>query len=60
MLAAFVGYKITGVAGAAVAAGAIFLPSFLLMLSILPWLERFRSLKWVRAAMRRVSPAGRV
>jgi chromate transporter len=57
MLAAFVGYKVAGVAGAAVAAGAIFLPSFLLMLSILPWLERFRSLKWVRAAMRGISPA---
>jgi chromate transporter len=57
MLAAFVGYKVAGVAGAAVAAGAIFLPSFILLLSILPWLERFRSLKWVRAAMRGVSPA---
>jgi chromate transporter len=57
MLAAFVGYKVAGVAGAAVAAGAIFLPSFLLMMSILPWLERFRALKWVRAAMRGVAPA---
>jgi chromate transporter len=57
MLAAFVGYKVAGVAGAAVAAGAIFLPSFVLLMSILPWLERFRALKWVRAAMRGVSPA---
>jgi chromate transporter len=57
MLAAFVGFKVAGVAGAAVAAGAIFLPSFVLLLSILPWLERFRALKWVRAAMRGVSPA---
>jgi len=57
MLAAFVGYKVAGVAGAAVAAGAIFLPSFVLLLSILPWLERFRALKWVRAAMRGVGPA---
>ena len=57
MLAAFVGYKVAGVAGAAVAAGAIFLPSFVLLLSILPWLERFRALKWVRAAMRGVAPA---
>ncbi|HEX5094335.1 MAG TPA: chromate efflux transporter [Burkholderiales bacterium] len=57
MVAAFVGYKVGGVAGAAVAAGAIFLPSFLLMMSILPWLERFRALKWVKAAMRGVSPA---
>lgn len=57
MLAAFVGYKVAGVAGAAVAAGAIFLPSFALLISILPWLERFRALQWVRAAMRGVSPA---
>jgi len=57
MLAAFVGYKVAGVAGAAVGAGAIFLPSFVLLLSILPWLERFRALKWVRAAMRGVGPA---
>jgi chromate transport protein ChrA len=28
-----------------------------LLMSILPWLERFRALKWVRAAMRGVSPA---
>ena len=57
MLAAFVGYQVAGVAGAAVAAGAIFLPSFVLLLSILPWLERFRALKWMRAAMRGVGPA---
>jgi chromate transporter len=57
MLAAFVGYKVAGVAGAAVAASAIFLPSFVLLMSILPWLERFRALKWVRAAMRGVTPA---
>jgi chromate transporter len=57
MLEAFVGYKVAGVAGAAGPAGAIFLPSFVLLLSILPWLERFRTLQWVRAAMRGVSPA---
>jgi chromate transporter len=57
MLAAFVGYKVAGVAGAAVAAGAIFVPSFVLLMSILPWLERWRALEWVRAAMRGVSPA---
>jgi chromate transporter len=56
-LAAFVGYKVAGVAGATVATAAIFLPSFVLMLSILPWLERFRALKWVKAAMRGVAPA---
>ena len=56
-LAAFVGYKVAGVAGATVATSAIFLPSFVLMLSLLPWLERFRALKWVKAAMRGVAPA---
>jgi chromate transporter len=40
-----------------VAAGAIFVPSFVLLMSILPWLERWRALEWVRAAMRGVSPA---
>jgi chromate transporter len=52
-----VGYKVAGVAGALVAAAAIFLPSFLLMLSILPMLDRVRSLTWTRAAMRGISPA---
>jgi chromate transporter len=56
-LAAFVGYKVAGVAGASVATAAIFLPSFVLMLSILPWLARFRALQWVKAAMRGVAPA---
>lgn len=57
MVAAFVGYKAAGAIGAAVAACAIFLPSFILMLSILPVLDRVRSLAWVRAAMRGISPA---
>jgi len=46
MLAAYVGYKAAGVTGAAVAAGAAFLPSFILMLAILPVLERVRRLTW--------------
>ena len=57
MVAAFVGYKVAGAFGAAVAACAIFLPSFVLMHSILPVLDRVRSLAWVRAAMRGISPA---
>jgi chromate transporter len=57
MLAAFVGYKVAGLAGAAVAATVIFLPSFVLMLSILPVLDRIRTLAWMRAAMRGISPA---
>ena len=57
MLAAFVGYKVAGVAGAVVAGSAIFLPSFILMLAILPVLDRVRALAWTRAAMRGISPA---
>ena len=57
MLAAFVGYKVGGVAGAAVAAAAIFLPSFVLMLSVIPALNRVKQATWVRAFMRGVGPA---
>jgi chromate transporter len=57
MLAAYVGYKVAGVTGAAVAAGAAFLPSFILMLAILPVLERVRRLTWTRAVMRGMGPA---
>jgi len=57
MVAAYVGYKVAGPSGAAVATLAIFLPSFILMLSILPMLERVRRLAWIKAAMRGVSPA---
>lgn len=57
MLAAFVGYKVGGVASAAVAAAAIFLPSFVLMLSVIPALNRVKQATWVRAFMRGVGPA---
>jgi chromate transporter len=57
MLAAFIGYKLFGVLGAAVAAGAIFLPSFLMVLSILPLLRRMKDLLWLKAFMRGVAPA---
>jgi chromate transporter len=57
MVAAYVGYKVAGVTGAAVTALAIFLPSFVLMLSILPMLERVRRVNWIKAAMKGISPA---
>jgi chromate transporter len=57
MLAAFIGYKLFGIVGAAVAAGAIFLPSFLMVLSILPLLRRMKDLLWLKAFMRGVAPA---
>jgi chromate transporter len=57
MLAAFIGYKLFGSLGAAVAAGAIFLPSFVMVLSILPLLRRMQDLQWLKAFMRGVAPA---
>jgi chromate transporter len=57
MLAAYVGYKVAGVTGAAVAAGAAFLPSFILMLAILPVLELVRRLTWTPAVLRGMGPA---
>ncbi len=57
MLAAFIGFKLHGPLGAAVAAGAIFLPSFLMMLTILPILRKMGNLAWLKAFMRGVGPA---
>ncbi len=57
MVAAYVGYKVAGFGGAAVAATASFLPSFIIMLVILPVFERVRMLAWTKAAMRGVGPA---
>ncbi|MCX7156228.1 MAG: chromate efflux transporter [Rhodocyclales bacterium] len=57
MVAAYVGFKLAGVAGALVGAAAIFLPSFILMLSLLPMFEHMRKLAWMKAAMRGISPA---
>jgi chromate transporter len=57
MLAAFVGYKLAGIVGALAAAVAIFLPSFLLMLALLPWLARIKQWQWMRAALKGVVPA---
>src|SRR5258705_12753412 len=57
MIAAYVGYKLAGVAGAVAAASAAFLPSFVIMLAILPVLDRVRKLASVRAVMRGMAPA---
>src|SRR5262245_28146210 len=57
MIAAYVGYKVAGAAGAAVAAAAAFLPSFVIMLVILPFLDRVRKLAWMRAVMKGMAPA---
>ena len=57
MVAAYVGYKLAGLAGAALAAGAIFLPSFILMLAVLPVFARVAGLAWAKAAIRGITPA---
>src|SRR6267143_756015 len=57
MIAAYVGYKLAGIGGAAVAATAAFLPSFIIMLVILPVLDRVRQLAWMKAVMKGMSPA---
>lgn len=57
MVAAYVGYKVAGIAGATVGTAAVFLPSFVLMLAILPAFARVRKLQWMRAAMRGIGPA---
>lgn len=57
MLAAFVGYKLMGLSGAAVAAAAVFAPSFVMMLALFPLLRRYGDLQWLKAAMRGIGPA---
>ncbi len=57
MLAAYVGYKLLGLAGAIAASAAIFLPAFILMLSVLPMLARLRHVAWLKAAMRGIGAA---
>ena len=57
MLAAFVGYRVAGVWGAAVSGAAIFLPSFLLILSTVPVLDRMKRIRWMSAALKGISPA---
>jgi chromate transporter len=57
MLAAFVGYAIASIWGAMVAAAAVYLPSFILMLSVLPLLEHMKHVAWMKAALQGISPA---
>jgi chromate transporter len=56
MFAAYVGYKVLGIPGAVAAAAAAFLPSFALMLAILPVFDRVRNLAWARAAIQGIAP----
>ena len=57
MLAAYVGYKLQGIAGAIVGGMAIFAPAFILMLSVMPIMNRVRELAWLKAAMRAIGAA---
>lgn len=57
MLSAFVGFKLHGFWGALAAAAAIFLPSFLLMLGVLPLFQAGRQLSWMKSALRGIGPA---
>jgi len=50
-------YKVAGSAGAVIGSAAAFLPSFVMMLAILPALDRVRKLVWTRAALRGIAPA---
>jgi chromate transporter len=56
MVAAYVGYKLLGVVGAVAAAAAAFLPSFVLMLAILPAFDRVRNLAWAKAVIQGIAP----
>jgi len=57
MIAAYVGYKLAGAPGAVVAATAAFLPSFVIMMAVLPTLDRVRQMTSVKAVMRGMGPA---
>ena len=57
MLAAFVGYKLGALPGAIVATAAIFLPSFVLMLCVLPMFTRVKALAWPKAFLKGAGPA---
>jgi chromate transporter len=56
MVAAYVGYKLLGVEGAVAAASSAFLPSFVLMLGVLPVFDRVRNLGWAKAVIQGVAP----
>jgi chromate transporter len=57
LMATFLGYLEQGVAGAAVATVAIFAAPFLLVVLLGTWLDRMRSRRWVRSALRGLTPA---
>ncbi len=57
LLATCLGYLQQGLTGAIVATVAIFTAPFLLVVLLGSWLDRMRSRRWVRAALRGLTPA---
>ncbi len=57
LMATCLGYLQQGLAGAAVATVAIFTAPFLLVVVLGSWLDRMRSRRWVRSALRGLTPA---
>ena len=57
VVTAYVGYKIAGITGAVLATVSSYLPSFILVLGLLPVFERVRHLNWLHAAMQGIGPA---
>ena len=57
LMATCLGYLQQGLAGAAVATVSIFAAPFLLVVLLGTWLDRMRSRRWVRAALRGLTPA---
>ncbi|MCJ7505046.1 chromate efflux transporter [Candidatus Bathyarchaeota archaeon] len=52
--AAFVGYKVAGVAGAAAAMSGIFLPPFIIVTLLAPYFRRMRTNPWLRGFLKGV------
>ncbi|SCZ03263.1 chromate efflux transporter [Alkaliphilus peptidifermentans] len=54
---AFIGYKVYGLLGAFIAAFAIFLPSFALILIAAPYLNRVKNITWIKAFLKGTNAA---
>lgn len=57
LMATFVGYLKAGVAGAAVSTVAILAAPFLLVIALASWLDRVHGNRWIRAALRGLTPS---
>jgi chromate transporter len=57
LMATFIGYLKAGVAGAAVSTVAILAAPFLLVTALASWLDRVHGNRWIRAALRGLTPS---